>query len=53
MAEDRVATYIRVKVELYEILKDIAKSEHRSLNQQIEHFLLASAESYLKENPTA
>ena len=46
MATNKVATYIRINEELYEKLKIIAKNENRSLNAQIENFLIASVATY-------
>jgi hypothetical protein len=39
MAERKVALLLRLRAELKEQLVEVAKSEHRSLNQQIEFIL--------------
>ena len=39
MAEDRVAILLRLRPKLKEQLVDLAKREHRSINQQVEFIL--------------
>lgn len=48
MPERRVALLLRIRRELKERLTDIAKQEHRSVNQQIEFIL----ENFLSDTAT-
>ncbi len=50
MAERRVALLLRIRQALKDRLADLAKREHRSLNQQIE-FLLEQSLSDLATRP--
>jgi hypothetical protein len=50
MAESRVAVLLRIQAGLKARLADLAKREHRSLNQQIE-FLLEHSLSSAANNP--
>lgn len=45
-----MATQIRLSDETYEKLKHISSKELRSLNAQMEYFLIKGIENYEKEN---
>ena len=47
----RVASQIRLEEELYAKLKAIADRELRSVNAQMEYFLIRSVEQYERDNP--
>ena len=51
MSERKVALLLRIQQALKDRLTDLAKREHRSLNQQIE-FLLENALSDATEKPS-
>lgn len=46
MASNKVATTVRIEEDLYEVIKQIAKLEHRSINEQIVYFLCLSVQNY-------
>lgn len=48
MAEER-ETYIRIDSDVYDELKRIAEMEKRSLNDQIEYFLIKSIDRFIKK----
>jgi len=48
VAEER-ETYIRIDSDVYDELKRIAEMEKRSLNDQIEYFLIKSIDRFIKK----
>ena len=46
----KVATLIRIDEEIYETLKDLAETDNRSLNKEIEYILKKYIEEREKEN---
>jgi hypothetical protein len=51
MKESKVAVLVRIRSGLKDRLVDLAKREHRSLNQQIEFLLEHSLSSATKNQP--
>lgn len=47
---NRIATQIRIDKDVYSKTKEIAKSENRNTNSQIEYFVRKGVEAYEKEN---
>ena len=52
MSTDKKPTMLRLKDEMYEKIKHIAYSEHRSMNAQIEYVLSLYIEQYEIANGT-
>lgn len=50
MANKKIATQIRLDESLYELVKNIADEEMRSLNAQMEYFIKSGAKKYVEEN---
>lgn len=46
MPTDKLPLQIRLTDDLHQRIKTIAKQEHRTLNSQMEHFLMQSVERY-------
>ena len=47
---NRIATQIRIDKDVYAKTREIAKSENRNTNSQIEYFVRKGVESYEKEH---
>lgn len=47
---NRIATQIRIDKNIYMKTKEIAKSENRNTNSQIEYFVRKGVEAYEKEH---
>lgn len=52
MTKSRIATQIRLDEEIHAKLKYIAETELRSLNAQMEYFILGAVEYYEQVNGT-
>lgn len=51
MAAKKVALQLRIDEEVHTKLKEISEQELRSLNAQIEYFILMGISKYEKEHP--
>ena len=50
MATYKYTTTLRIQEEIYEKLRHVSSCEHRSINSQMEYFILKGIEQYEKGN---